>query len=134
MNDKYKDIIGLPHHVSKKRPQMPMNDRAAQFSPFSALSGYSSAINEARRSTQKKRELSDERKQDLDIKQQCLNKTISSRPQISVIYFVPDEKKSGGRYATVTGALRHIDEYKRELNFVGGEKIPIDDIWDIEIL
>ena len=132
MNDRYDDIIHLPHHVSKTRPQMSMMDRAAQFSPFAALTGYDAAIKETGRLTDEKIELGEETKAVLDRKQRYLSDMISVQPEITVTYFLPDEKKSGGTYLAVTGKLKRIDEYERMMILTDGKKIPLDDIMDIE--
>ena len=95
--EKYGDIIHLPHPVSEKHPRMPMQDRAAQFSPFAALTGYEEAIYETGRLTEEKTELGEEEKAILDRKQQLLLEKLDERPTLTVTYFVPDEKKSGGR-------------------------------------
>lgn len=132
MNDRYDDIIHLPHHVSKTRPQMSMMDRAAQFSPFAALTGYDAAIKETGRLTDEKIELGEETKAVLDRKQRYLSDMISVQPEITVTYFLPDERKSGGTYLSVTGKLKRIDEYERMMILTDGKKIPLDDIVDIE--
>ena len=128
----YNDIIHLPHHVSKTRPQMSMEDRAAQFSPFAALTGYDAAILETGRLTEDKLELGEETQAILDRKQRYLAEIIDTKPEITVTYFVPDEKKSGGAYSTVTGFLKRIDEYERVLMLTDGRKIQLDAIFDIE--
>ena len=128
----YDDIIHLPHHVSKTRPQMSMEDRAAQFSPFAALTGYDAAILETGRLTEEKSELGEETQAILDRKQRYLAEIIDTKPEITVTYFVPDEKKSGGAYSTVTGFLKRIDEYARGLVLTDGRKIQLDAIFDIE--
>lgn len=128
----YDDIIHLPHHVSKTRPQMSMEDRAAQFSPFAALTGYDAAILETGRLTEDKLELGEESRAILDRKQRYLAEIIDTKPEITVTYFVPDEKKSGGAYSTVTGFLKRIDEYERVLMLTDGRKIQLDAIFDIE--
>ena len=128
----YYDIINLPHHVSKTRPQMSMLDRAAQFSPFAALTGYDAAIKETGRLTDEKIEMDEDRKGALDMKQAYLIEMIDEQPEISITYFLPDTKKSGGAYVTVTGNLKRFDEYERLLILTDGKKIPIDDIADIE--
>ena len=130
--DQYKDIIHLPHHVSKTRPQMSMLDRAAQFSPFAALTGYDDAIKETGRLTDKKMELEEEAQELLDRKQQYLQKIIACRPEITVTFFVPDEKKAGGSYTSHTGSLKRIDYYERVFVLTDGTKIPLDEIADIE--
>ena len=128
----YEDILNLPHHVSKTRPQMSMLDRAAQFSPFAALTGYDDAIKETGRLTDEKIEMDEDRKAALDMKQAYLIEMIDERPEISITYFLPDAKKSGGAYVTVTGNLKRFDEYERLLILTDGKKIPMDDIADIE--
>lgn len=130
--DAYEDIINLPHHVSPKRPQMSMQDRAAQFSPFAALTGYEDAIKETGRLTDVKTELCDEERELLDRKQQYLQMIIADRPEITVTYFVPDEKKAGGAYISVSGRLKRVDEYARQLVLTDGRKIPLDDIVDMQ--
>ena len=129
--DPYEDIINLPHHVSPKRPQMSMQDRAAQFSPFAALTGYEDAIKETGRLTDVKIELSDEDRELLDQKQQYLQEHIGDRPEITITYFVPDEKKSGGAYISISGLMKRVDEYARQFVLTDGKKIPLDDIIDI---
>lgn len=128
----YEDIINLPHHVSKTRPQMPMSDRAAQFSPFAALTGYDAAIRETGRLTDERIELGEEEKTVLDRKQQYLADIIADQPEIAVTYLVPDEKKTGGAYITATGALKRIDAVERVLILTDGKKIRLDDIADLK--
>lgn len=130
--DGYEDILNLPHHVSKTRPQMSMLDRAAQFSPFAALTGYGDAIKETGRLTDEKIEMDEDRKAALDMKQAYLIEMIDEQPEISITYFLPDTKKSGGAYVTVTGNLKRFDKYERLLILTDGKKIPMDDIADIE--
>ena len=130
--DNYNDIINLPHHVSSKRPQMPMIDRAAQFSPFAALTGYDDAISETGRLTDEKIDLSEEEKEVLDRKQQFLLEKIDERPALTVTYFVPDAKKSGGAYVTKSVNLKKIDAIERWVQLTDGTKIPLDDVADIE--
>lgn len=131
-NDQYNDIIDLPHHVSAIRPRMSMIDRAAQFSPFAALTGYDAAIKETGRLTDARIELSEESRAILDRKQQLLLSNLSNSPEISVTYFVPDERKAGGSYATVTGKVKKVDEYLRLLILFNGEKIYLDDVLDLD--
>lgn len=132
MKNDYSDIIDHPHYVSKTRPQMSELERAAQFSPFAALTGYDAAIQETGRLTDEKIELGEETKAVLDMKQQFLLDMISDQPEITVTYFIPDTKKSGGAYVSVTGNFKRIDEYERLMLLTTGEKIPLDDIMDIE--
>ena len=128
----YEDIINLPHHVSKTRPQMSMLDRAAQFSPFAALTGYDAAIKETGRLTDEKIELGEEAKAALDRKQAFLMEMIDEQPELSIRYFLPDARKSGGAYVTISGNLKRFDEYERLLILMDSRKIPMDDIADIE--
>ena len=132
MNNRYDEIINLHHHVSKTRPQMPMPDRAAQFAPFAALTGYDAAIKETGRLTDERIDFGEETKAMLDMKQQYLSDIIADQPEIIVTYFVPDEKKAGGAYVTVTGNLKRIEEYERMMILTNGKKIPMDEIADIE--
>lgn len=131
-NHKYDDIIGLPHHVSAIRPRMSMIDRAAQFSPFQALTGYGAAIQETGRLTDRKIELSEDERIVLDMKQQILLDNIRERPDVSITYFIPDERKDGGSYVTVTGNVKKIDDYQRLLILTDRAQIPLDEIVDIE--
>ena len=124
----YDDIIDLPHHVSSTRPRMPMIDRAAQFQPFRALTGYEDAVRETARLTDRRIELTEEEKARLDAALQRLMDSISSRPQVSVTWFQPDKRKAGGAYVTTTGRLKKIDELEGVLNLLGGQTIVIEDI------
>jgi hypothetical protein len=128
----YEDIIHLPHHVSSTRPQMPMQDRAAQFSPFAALTGFDAAIKEARRLTEEKIELDEEALNLLNRKLQMLVDRLDEQPEVRLTYFKPDEKKSGGAYMTVTGKVKKVDDFKRWIVMQNGVKIPMDDILDME--
>ena len=111
---------------------MSMLDRAAQFSPFAALSGYDDAVKEAGRLTDNRVELGDEGQDLLDRKLQYLQEIIADRPEISVTFFIPDEKKPGGSYAILIGNLKRVDLYERLLVLTDGKKIPLDEIADIK--
>ena len=102
---KYGDIIDMPHYQSEKRPRMSMYDRAAQFSPFAALTGHSDAIKETARLTDEFYEPSEEIKSLLNEKLLFLKSELSNEPKVSITYFKPDEKKSGGVYITITGII-----------------------------
>ena len=130
---KYDDIIGLPHHVSSTRPHMPMLDRAAQFQPFRALTGYEDAVQETARYTDEKVELTEDEKALLDVELQRLSDDIASRPQVTLTCFRPDKKKSGGAYVTTTGRLKKIDDIEGALILASGERIVIEDILDIQV-
>lgn len=127
----YADILGLPHPVSRTRPQMSMEDRAAQFSPFAALTGHDAAIRETARLTDKKRVLDEQTCALLDQKQQYLQEIAAERPEITVVYFVPDARKDGGAYATRKGRLRRIDLCGRLLILTDGTEIALEDVADI---
>lgn len=132
MSKKYDDIIHLPHHVSKSRPKMAALDRAAQFSPFSALSGYEAAIKEAARLTSERAELDESMKDILSDKLQVIAEKMKEEPEIAITYFKPDTKKKGGSYLTVSGFVKKIDEYNRAVVMTDGKIIPIDEIFGID--
>ena len=129
---KYNEIIYLPHHVSKTRPQMPMSDRAAQFAPFAALTGYDAAIKETGRLTDERIELDVEALSALDMKYQLLMDALNEAPKVTITYFQPDERKAGGKYLTATGAVKKIDDFERRITMQDGAKIPMDDVLSIE--
>lgn len=129
----YDDIIDLPHHVSQRRPQMTNIDRAAQFSPFAALTGYDEAVRETARLTKQRIELDENAIEILDSKMQRINDGIRFHPFAGITYFVEDEKKAGGKYITARGNVKKIDKYKRNVLMENGTAIPIDDIIDIEL-
>lgn len=135
-NDKHKydDMLHLPHHVSPRRPQMPLSDRAAQFSPFAALTGHEAAIKETARLTDERIELDENRKSILNGKLQMILEYVEQHPEITVTYFVPDEKKSGGAYTTFTGCVKKINLYEKTLVMKEGMRIPIEQIYEIEML
>ena len=129
---RYDDIINLPHHVSATRLQMPMLDRAAQFQPFRALTGYEDAVHETARLTEERPELTEDEKSILDRKLQELSDSIDSRPRVTLTWFQPDKRKAGGAYVTATGQLKKIDDYAGALILTDGERIEIEDILDIQ--
>lgn len=131
MKGKYDDMIHLPHHVSSVHPRMPMLDRAAQFSPFAALTGYGSAIQETARVTDRRIELDEDAKADLDQKLRLLEMS-PEQPPVALTYFQPDEKKAGGAYITVTGRIKKVDEYARLIVLTDGRSINIDDLLELE--
>ena len=110
------------------------HQRAAQFAPFAALTGYDAAIDETARLTDQKLELSDEQADHLNAQTQCIIENINDKPQVEITYFVPDNRKSGGEYLTVTGRVRRVDDHNREIVFVDGMTVGIDDVWNIKIL
>ena len=133
MNEKYEKIINLPHHVSKTRARMSTSDRAAQFAPYSALSGYEDAVEETARLTDEKIELDEYEKEGINA---TLNELISMPPdtRVSLTYFRPDKSKKGGAYITVAGEVGRIDEVTREITIIGISPIKIDDILELRIL
>ena len=132
MNNRYDEIINLPHHVSKTRPQMPMSDRAAQFAPFAALTGYDSSIKETGRLTDERIELDEEALAALDRKYQLLTDALDDAPEVTITYFQPDERKAGGRYVSATGAVKKVDDFERRITMRDGTRIPMDDVLSID--
>lgn len=128
--DNYSDIINLSRPVSK-RPRMSLEQRSAQFAPFAALTGYEGQVKETARLTNKKIEINEELKEILNQKIQLIQKKIKEQPQIEITYFIPDFKKDGGRYETVTNSVKKIDTYKGEIILIDGTTIAIDEIIDI---
>ena len=132
VKDLYEDIINLPHHVSETRPQMSMIDRAAQFSPFAALTGYDAAIKETGRLTDEKIEMDEEALNILNMKFQLLVDRLADEPEITFTYFKPDERKAGGAYIDVAGKVKKVDDFERLIVMQNGTKMPMDDILNIE--
>lgn len=129
----YEDMLELPHPVSKMHPQMPRRDRAAQFAPFAALTGYEEAVREAARITEEKMILDEDSKVQLDWKLRCLQEKVKEQPIITVTYFMKDERKKGGKYVTVTGVLKRIDSYTHQFVLENGEEIPVEDVVSLDI-
>ena len=132
MRGPYDDIIDLPHPTSERHPRMPMVNRAAQFSPFSALTGYDAAVKETARLTDAKVELTEEEKSILDAKLQMLADRLASQPTAEFTYFKPDKKKAGGAYLTVRGEVKKRDGIAGDIVLTDGQRIPIEDILDIQ--
>ena len=133
-NGKYKDIIDLPNHRSKVHAHMSMKDRAAQFSPFAALTGHSDAIDETARITDRKIELSDDEKYILDRKISYIFNNICDEPKCKITYFVPDIYKQGGSYSSYTGNVIKTDSFNGLICFKDKKTIEINQIINIEIL
>jgi len=127
----YSDIINLPHHVSKDRPHLSMHQRAAQFSPFAALVGYEDVVHEMVRQTAPERELNEDEKAELDRRIGIIAAHLSEHPNVTIEYFVPDERKDGGEYVFKTGVVEKISPAERVV-VVGGEVIRMDRIVGIE--
>ena len=129
---KYDDIISLPHPVSKTHPPMPRAERAAQFSSFAALTGYEEIVAESARLTEARAELDRDALEALDAALRAVASEIDARPEVELRYFVPDKKKAGGRYETLRGRVKKIDEQASLLLLEDGKKIPLGDIVSIE--
>lgn len=131
---RYDSIIGLPHPAPAKRAPMSMHDRAAQFAPFAALTGFGAEITEAARLTEEKIELDEHGKALLDEKLRRLRARMAERPEATITYFVPDERKSGGAYVTVTGRIKKIDPLEQTVTLEEGTILPMADIYAIQDL
>ena len=134
MKTPYDGIIPLPHHVSQNHPQMPMLDRAAQFAPFAALTGYEAAVGETARLTAERRELDAQEAEELNRRLTDLAARLKDRPEVTIEYFVPDGRKSGGAYVTVNGRVRHVSVPENTLVMEDGTVIPIDDIAALNVI
>ena len=133
MNGKYDDIIDLPHPTSQNHPRMSLYDRAAQFSPFAALTGHSAAIAETGRLTDRRVELDEYEMARVDAELQRLQELLPGRPTASITYFVPDERKDGGSYQTVTGEVKRIDAVAGMIQMTDRREIPIKDVFSVEL-
>lgn len=132
MSGKYDDIIHLPHPTSRKHPRMSAHDRAAQFSPFSPLTGLEEKLDETARLTEQKLELDDYAKAVLDGRLQRLLSQIAEKPSVHLLYFKADEHKDGGSYREIVTTVRKIDLYHRCLVLDNEEIIPIDDLYELD--
>lgn len=131
MKHPYDDILLLPHHVSQNHPPMSMRDRAAQFSPFAALTGYEDAIAETGRLTEQKRELSEHEQVELNRRLNILASKLKENPEIRIEYFIPDEQKFGGAYANISGKVAKLALGDRTISMEDGSVIRIDVIAEI---
>ena len=130
--NRFADMLDLPRPVSSKHPPMTRLNRAAQFAPFAALTGYEAVIRETGRLTEKEVELSEDRKTELDEKLRQLREQISEAPEVTIIYFRPDERKAGGAYVTVTGRVRRIDEVRGMIILEDRREIRIDRVVSLD--
>ena len=130
--DVYDSIINLPHHVSTSRPKMSLLDRAAQFAPIAALNGYDDAVKETARLTDGEAVLDDGQIAWLNERLMILSENLPTDTEVEITYFIPDEKKDGGKYLTVTGSVKKILEFERLVIIQRGEKIPVSKILSIE--
>ena len=134
MSGKYDDIIDLPHPTSQNHLRMSLHDRAAQFSPFAALTGHHAAIAETGRLTDRRVELDEYEMARVDAELQRLQELLPGGPTASITYFVPDERKNGGSYQTVTGEVKRIDTVAGVIQMVDWREIPIEDVFSAEIV
>ena len=126
--NRYDDIVDLPHPVSQTHPPMSIENRAAQFLPFAALTGYDAAIQETARLTDRRIELDEEEKLMLSGKLQLIQDAIKSRPQVKITYFMPDTRKEGGAYVVAAGCVKKVDAVERQIVMADGRTIPIDEV------
>lgn len=129
---RYDDLLDLPHHVSATHPHMSLLDRAAQFAPFKALTGFEDEVEETARLTDARTEPGEDRIARLDARLRLLEKHLAEAPTVSVTFFRPDSRKDGGRYETVSGTVGKIDPVSRRLVFQSGQSIDIDSIFDVD--
>ena len=128
MSGRYDDIIDLPHPVSQRHPQMPLADRAAQFSPFAALTGLDAALQETARLTDQRITLDEYEQAELDKTLQALREAAPQHPAVEITYFQPDAHKAGGQYVTSVGHVKRIAEYEQQLILTDGTSIPLAEI------
>lgn len=128
MSGRYDDIIDLPHPVSQRHPQMPLADRAAQFSPFAALTGLDAALQETARLTDQRITLDEYEQAELDKTLQALQEAAPQHPAVQITYFQPDTRKAGGQYVTSVGHVKRIAEYEQQLILTEGTSIPLAEI------
>lgn len=126
--DNYEDIIFLSRPVSEKHPPMPLHDRAAQFAPFAALTGYDAAISETARLTDHRIEPDEDTARQLDEQLSRIRECLAERPAVEITHFIPDAHKQGGKYVTVSGNVRRVDTYTGELVLTDRRRIPLADI------
>lgn len=135
VTDSYEDIINLPHPEPRTHPRMPRENRAAQFAPFAALSGYEDAVNETARLTDERIELNEDAKDALNDAMRRIQFSLQKgeHASLEITYFIPDERKAGGRYETVSGTVRKVDAGIGYLFLMDGQQIRIRDIFSVKI-
>ena len=133
MNDehKYDDIINLEHHVSKTHKQMSIEERSAQFAPFAALTGYEDEVKETERITERMIEITEDIRSILDEKIHLIQNRIVEQPEVTITYFIADSNKQGGKYQTINGKVKKIDDYKKRIILTNNTDILIKDIIEI---
>ena len=133
MDGKYDDMLHLPHHVSSKRARMSRADRAAQFSPFAALTGFDATITETGRQTDSSVELDESQKEVLNRRLQYLVSVLVRQPEVRITYFQEDARKAGGTYVTVTGRVKKVDAYERSIVLTDGTVISMETVRTLEL-
>ena len=128
----YEDIVNLPPNISKRHPQPSMMDRAARFAPFAAITGYEEMVLEEARITEERIDLDEGTSSILNEKLNMIQEFIDEEPEVTITYFEPDKKKSGGAYVSVTGIVKRIDEYEHFVIMMDGKKISIEEIYGLE--
>ena len=128
----YEDIVNLPPHISKKHPQPSMMDRAARFAPFAAITGYEEMVLEEARVTEERIDLDEGALSLLNEKLNMIQEFLDEEPEVTITYFEPDKRKSGGAYVSITGTVKRIDEYEHLVLMTDGKKINIEDIYNLQ--
>ena len=128
----YEDILRLPYNGVLRHPRMSLHDRAAQFMPFMALTGYEASVTEAARQTQELREQDEEVLSDLNRKLHILLEHVKEQPEVTIHYFCPDEKKSGGAYVSITGEVKKLDTYRGRIVLTDGTEIVLEHIIELQ--
>jgi len=128
----YEDIVNLPPHISKRHPQPSMMERAARFAPFAAITGYEEMVLEEARVTEERIDLDEGALSLLNEKLNMIQEFLDEEPEITITYFEPDKKKSGGAYVSITGTVKRIDEYEHLVLMTDGKKISINEIYDLQ--
>lgn len=128
----YEDIVNLPPHISKRHPQPSMMDRAARFAPFAAITGYEEMVLEEARVTEERVDLDEGALSLLNEKLNMIQEFLDEEPEVTITYFEPDKKKSGGAYVSITGTVKRIDEYEHLVILIDGKKIRIEEIYALE--
>ena len=134
MKRNYDDIINLPRHVSDKHPHMSIHDRAAQFAPFAALTGHSEAVSETARYVDEKIDLGEDAIKEIQDALNYIQEHISQSPQVTITYFVADNRKRGGRYVTETVKIKYVDNLKQNIRFDNGVCVKFENIFDIKLM
>ncbi len=130
-NKKYEDIINLPHHVSSKRLQMKLEDRAAQFAPFAAVVGHETAVKEAARQTVNRKELDEAEKVEIDNQLREIEAELPNKTEVEIEFFQPDELKSGGKYISKVGIVEKLDKHNNCIYLIDDTCIEIKEIYSI---